>query len=294
MTTVHKITTAKDPDAAYVQARIHEADKLDGEAAQHAEQAAEKHARSEAARIEAGKRLIEVRGRWASSGQRACPEFARWLESNGIAPSTASRLMKLAGYTEAEREQVKKKEAQRKREQRAKAYRVGWVNLLVERLGVTHGSLRDRKAKIEAALNMKLPKYFTDEATAEAFVKAYIAAFPQKVKVERDALRESDEKKLQRAVDAETARLHREYHDAVQAEVMKRTAERLKMLEEMEDKAKDTQAIYSKLVQGVKGVMTQDEYKLILNCLHPDRAPEDRRDRFTKAFAIFKRFDCWA
>jgi hypothetical protein len=42
---------------------------------------------------------------------------------------------------------------------------------------------------------------------------------------------------------------------------------------------------------GVDSHMTQEEFQLVRNCLHPDRAPEDRRDRFTKAFNIFNRLE---
>lgn len=40
---------------------------------------------------------------------------------------------------------------------------------------------------------------------------------------------------------------------------------------------------------GIKQAMTKKDLKLLLNCLHPDRAPADRADRFAEAFRIAKR-----
>lgn len=35
----------------------------------------------------------------------------------------------------------------------------------------------------------------------------------------------------------------------------------------------------------------REEYRLVRACLHPDRAPEDRKPTFTKAFDIFTRLE---
>ena len=37
------------------------------------------------------------------------------------------------------------------------------------------------------------------------------------------------------------------------------------------------------------GLMTEEEYRTIRGCLHPDRVPEDRKQVFGKAFDIFSR-----
>src|SRR5262245_6376433 len=34
----------------------------------------------------------------------------------------------------------------------------------------------------------------------------------------------------------------------------------------------------------VDGGLTRKEWQFLLNCMHPDRAPEDRRERFAQAF----------
>lgn len=42
---------------------------------------------------------------------------------------------------------------------------------------------------------------------------------------------------------------------------------------------------------NLDGLMTEEEYRFVRGCLHPDRAPEDRRQQFGKAFDIFTRLE---
>ena len=37
--------------------------------------------------------------------------------------------------------------------------------------------------------------------------------------------------------------------------------------------------------------MSREEFRLVLSCLHPDKQPEERRDRYNKAFDIIKRME---
>jgi len=73
--------------------------------------------------------------------------------------------------------------------------------------------------------------------------------------------------------------------------------ERQRLDEEME-KAKDIAEELSKerdtayqIRLGLDSHMTMEEFQLIRNCLHPDRAPDDKRDRYNKAFDIFNRLE---
>src|SRR5262245_57663742 len=115
---VKRITTAADADAAYVLGKIAEAERADSEAG-----SAKEHA--EAARLEAGLRLIEVRARMGSPDKHLSgdpsPGWLAWLRDNEIPESTARRLMKLAGFSEEQRENEKAKERERKRAKRAAA-----------------------------------------------------------------------------------------------------------------------------------------------------------------------------
>jgi hypothetical protein len=42
---------------------------------------------------------------------------------------------------------------------------------------------------------------------------------------------------------------------------------------------------------SMTAILTEDDYRFLLNVLHPDRAPSDRRDKFAKAFDIVRKLD---
>lgn len=42
---------------------------------------------------------------------------------------------------------------------------------------------------------------------------------------------------------------------------------------------------------SMAAILTEDDYRLLLNVLHPDRAPVDRRDRFARAFDAVRKLD---
>lgn len=53
--------------------------------------------------------------------------------------------------------------------------------------------------------------------------------------------------------------------------------------------AKEAKERYDRMAVRVDAVLSEDEFKLIRMCLHPDRAPEDRREQFARAFALFNK-----
>lgn len=271
-----------DNDAEYIKLRIEEADNTMADAAVHADRL----------RLEAGKRLIQVQSRLSQKGnvrdKAVSGTFVKWLADSGIARTTAFDLMKRAGYTEEQRTQAKAKEAARKRKQRAKQYRVGWINVLVAGLGVTHGSLRDDKAKLEKQLGERIPDYFHDQAAAAAFVERCRPLFIPAPK--REEFTESQKAKVDRAIKAEHDALQKSFWQEVDKKVLVETAERLHKLEEMEKEARTQRDLFETLSEKIVTVMTEKEYRLILQCLHPDRAPEDRKTMFAQAFAIIRRW----
>ena len=62
-------------------------------------------------------------------------------------------------------------------------------------------------------------------------------------------------------------------------------------LDKLWDEAKEKNELADLRLQRTKPLLTRDEFNLLLNCLHPDRAPADRRERFDQGFAIFKRLE---
>ena len=113
-------------------------------------------------------------------------------------------------------------------------------------------------------------------------------------------------KKVRAAIEADINQMKKElnksYFDAVHKEAKKMAdtlakptldeAEKLRaMAREDRDKYKEKHEQIKARLQKVTALMTESEYKLVLNCLHPDRAPEDKRDRYGRAFDIAKRLE---
>lgn len=63
---------------------------------------------------------------------------------------------------------------------------------------------------------------------------------------------------------------------------------RRRSLDERERKLDAMQKRLHKAYRGFHQVISDEEYKIIRGCLHPDRVPADRRDKFDKAFKIFE------
>jgi hypothetical protein len=87
--------------------------------------------------------------------------------------------------------------------------------------------------------------------------------------------------------------LQRDYESTVQKAVAERVAQLLETererLREAIDRNNSMMKNFLARRDGIKQAMTKKEFQLLLNCLHPDRAPADRTDRFTEAFRIAKR-----
>lgn len=131
------------------------------------------------------------------------------------------------------------------------------------------------------------------EAEREARQDAAQARMDQAVK---DAnLSENMTKRLERVVKKIQHEYVTELEKRVEEEVRRRAAERFdhreKTLEERERLARAITDDERLIRTSPIWIFTEDEYRLILNCLHPDRAPEDKRDRYTKAFTAFRKLD---
>ena len=100
---------------------------------------------------------------------------------------------------------------------------------------------------------------------------------------------------LDRAVRAFVAA---EVEPQIEAEVQRRvTQEREELarlrakLHATEKEAQEERERLRELRMNLDGLMTEEEYRLIRGCLHPDRAPEDRKPTFGRAFDIFSRLE---
>jgi len=67
--------------------------------------------------------------------------------------------------------------------------------------------------------------------------------------------------------------------------------EEVEALREAKDRAHAKFMKYAAMSKGIAAQMTEEDYRFLLNVLHPDRAPEDRREKFARAFDIVRKLD---
>lgn len=100
---------------------------------------------------------------------------------------------------------------------------------------------------------------------------------------------------LDRAVRAFVAA---EVEPQIEAEVKRRVTQEREELASLRAKLRATEREAHEerdrareLRMNLDGLMTEEEYRLIRGCLHPDRAQEDRKPTFGRAFDIFSRLE---
>ena len=109
-----------------------------------------------------------------------------------------------------------------------------------------------------------------------------------------DSLPDRVGKKVKEDVKTVFKTLQHDFEKVVEKEVRSRRKEDL--YEEKnhiksirEDIIAAQKRITEHLGQHIDCVMTFEDYKFILACLHPDRQPDDQKEKFARAFAIFKK-----
>jgi hypothetical protein len=94
-------------------------------------------------------------------------------------------------------------------------------------------------------------------------------------------------KAVKLASEAEYARLRKLFNAAVQSQVDERLAVEREKLSKAKLAAEEVLIRNRALGERINALMTEDEFDLIRGLLHPDRHPEDRQERFARAFQIF-------
>ena len=110
---------------------------------------------------------------------------------------------------------------------------------------------------------------------------------------EIESLTETAKAKVERVAKAEVRRLQELYWQDITAEVAKRTEPERERLATERQKALYEQERWRALSSKLSAHMTQDEFRLVLGCLHPDKQPADRQERYGRAFDIFNRLRDW-
>lgn len=183
------------------------------------------------------------------------------------------------------------------------AKKVGWLDSLLasnhgplpanasehlQRAGKRGQGIRDAFIEALGAPPKKLidhategPLYYAAFKTAMAKVKPELVIAPASAPV----MTKADKATIETAIKVETARLQSEFKAAVAAEAAKLVPGQLEAQQELSEQM----FIWQERNKKFNVWMTQEEFNLVRGCLHPDRAPEDQREKFAKAFQIFNR-----
>lgn len=171
---------------------------------------------------------------------------------------------------------------------------------IINRAGVVHlQRVRARVAKFLGVTLADVPMVLTPEWVARISTilpqldeqrRANLAKWGR-AQVRTDA---SVKAELDRAIAAACAELQAQFETQVAAQVSARVAERVAHLNARKQALDDLEVRRRARLASVVELLSFDEYRLVRSCLHPDRAPPDRVERFTEAFAIFQRFEAAA
>ncbi len=77
----------------------------------------------------------------------------------------------------------------------------------------------------------------------------------------------------------------------VRAEFDRRHPELLAEARQKQEKLSDEIHLWKERNKGTDDYMTQDEFRLLQGCLHPDRQPEAEKEKYGRAFQIIKRME---
>ena len=74
---------------------------------------------------------------------------------------------------------------------------------------------------------------------------------------------------------------------AMWIQVQENTKEQSQKLRELHAQADEEKERWFNLNKTAPGLMTYEDFQLIRGCLHPDRQPEEKRERYNRAFHAF-------
>jgi hypothetical protein len=118
-----------------------------------------------------------------------------------------------------------------------------------------------------------------------------LLTFDTKVEKLMETLPASATKKTKAALTHVVNDLRHDFETEVEHVVKERLKAQRDKLHELEKEAKEELDRARNLSMNLDGLMTEEEYRLIRGCLHPDRAPDDRKSAFSKAFDVFTRLE---
>lgn len=118
-----------------------------------------------------------------------------------------------------------------------------------------------------------------------------LLTFDAKVEKLMETLPAAATKKTKTALKQVVADLRHDFETEVEHVLQDRLKAQRERLHKLEKEAQEERDRARNLRMNLDGLMTEEEYKLVRSCLHPDKAPEDRKAIFNKAFDIFNRLE---
>lgn len=110
--------------------------------------------------------------------------------------------------------------------------------------------------------------------------------------VEKRALPEGAKEKLARLIERERELLAQEFDVRVRKAADALIPERIAFFEEKSERAGKEFHSWALRSSGIKGQLTEEQYRFLLNALHPDREPN--REKLTECFVIVRQFGEYA
>lgn len=121
--------------------------------------------------------------------------------------------------------------------------------------------------------------------------KVQLLTFDAKVEQLIETLPKTATQKTKKAIEKVVSDLRHDFTANVEHAVNERMREQRERVHKLEREAQEERDRARALRMNLDGLMTEEEYRAIRACLHPDRAPEDRKAQFAKAFTIFTRLE---
>lgn len=106
-------------------------------------------------------------------------------------------------------------------------------------------------------------------------------------------LSETAQQKLDRLVAREVQLRTAAFEQEVIAAARARLPDESEALRAAKARADGEFKKYAAARKGIAAQLSEEDYRFLLNVLHPDRAPADRRDKFARAFNIVRQLDAY-
>lgn len=155
---------------------------------------------------------------------------------------------------------------------------------------------------VRAATGQKVMRAvdLADPATAKAVEQALdelagktLAEQYQAHRAEVATLPETAQQKLARLTAKEIEHRLAMFEQEVRERAREQLPDEVKALRAAKDRAHAEFKRYAAMTKGIAAQLSEADYRFLLQVLHPDHAPESRRDKFARAFDIVRKLDAY-